>query len=59
MFAMGTEALEPVAGTHGAYGGSIIPADDTHFLAGAAVLSAVFGGAVGLRRGVGNGIVLG
>jgi hypothetical protein len=32
MFLMGTAALEPMAGTHGAYGGSIIPADDTHSL---------------------------
>jgi hypothetical protein len=55
LFLMGIEALAPVAGTHGAYGGSIIHADYTH----SAALSAVFGGAFGLRWGVRNGIVLG
>ncbi len=43
LFAMGIETLKPAAGLHGGYGQYVIYADYTHSLAGALILSAVFG----------------
>ena len=40
---LGVERLEPVPGTKGGYGNSIIHADYTHSLVGALVLAAAFG----------------
>ncbi len=60
LFAAGIEKIQPVAGTaDGAYGESIIYADYTHSLVGAAVLAIAFGGALALRYGRRNGVVLG
>ena len=60
LFAAGLEGLAPVAGTHpGAYGGSIIHADWTHSLVGAAVLSLVFAALAGLRYGGRSAVILG
>lgn len=54
----GIETLEPVAGAGGGYGGSVIHADYTHSLVGAAVLSAGFGAPFVYRRGLRSGVVL-
>ncbi len=56
----GVERLEPVAGSRpGAYGESIIHADYTHSLVGAALLSLAFGGAAAIRYGRRSGVILG
>ena len=59
LFLTGVERIEAVAGTQaGAYGGSIIYADYTHSLVGAALLAALFGGLAALRYGRRAGLVL-
>ena len=45
LFAANIEWIEPVPGTAGGYGNSIIHADYTHSLLGALVLSGVYGAA--------------
>jgi hypothetical protein len=45
LFLMHIETVEPVPGTHGAYGNGIIHANYTHSLLGALVLSAMLGAA--------------
>lgn len=60
LFAAGIEGLAPVAGSRpGAYGGSIIHADWTHSLVGAAVLSLGFAALSGARYGARSATSLG
>jgi hypothetical protein len=60
LFAAGIEKMVMIPGAkEGAYGDGIIYADYTHSLVGAAVLSVVFGLALGWRYGKRSGIVLG
>jgi hypothetical protein len=60
LMAAGIERIVPVAGTAaGAYGDSIIYADYTHSLAGAIVLSIVFGAMFAPRYGRRSAVVLG
>lgn len=56
---IGAETIEPIPGTDGGYGSSIIHADWTHSLAGAIVLSLVFGGVAAIPWGKRVGAVLG
>jgi hypothetical protein len=59
LFAAGVERLEPVVATNpNAYGGSVIHADYTHSLVGAAVLSVLFGLVAALRYGRTSGGIL-
>lgn len=59
LFLSHIETIEPVPGTHGGYGNGIIHADYTHSLAGALLLSALFGLAFCRRWGLRNAIILG
>lgn len=43
LYLSGIETLEPVRGSHTAYGGNVIHADQTHSLVGAVALSALLG----------------
>jgi membrane-bound metal-dependent hydrolase YbcI (DUF457 family) len=55
---LGVERLEPVPGTKGGYGNSIIHADYTHSLVGALVLAAAFGLVAAWPWGRRAGVVL-
>ncbi len=55
----GVETLEPIPGSDGGYGQLIIHADYTHSLAGAIVLSVLFGLVAALPWGRQVGLVLG
>jgi hypothetical protein len=60
LFALGIERLEPVAGSKaGAYGDALIYADYSHSLAGALVLSLIFGALATYRYGKKSGFILG
>lgn len=59
LLAARVEGIEPVPGTSGGYGASIIHADYTHSLVGAALLAALFGLAATLQWGRRTGSVLG
>jgi hypothetical protein len=59
LFAAGIETISSVPGTAGGYGQSIIHADYTHSLAGALLLSSLFGIGAGLRWGCHGGVTLG
>jgi membrane-bound metal-dependent hydrolase YbcI (DUF457 family) len=59
LFVMKVETLKPVPGLKGGYGENFIYADYTHSLAGALVLSALFGLMFGVRWGKRCAIVLG
>jgi hypothetical protein len=55
----GVETIEPVAGSGGGYGESVIHADYTHSLLGALVLGALFGWVSSFKWGRRAGVVLG
>jgi hypothetical protein len=60
LFAAGIEGLEPIQGAaKGAYGAVIIHADYTHSLAGAALLSVLFGAVTAFWYGRVRGFILG
>lgn len=59
LLALKVETIEPVSGTDGGYGESIIHADYTHSVVGALVLAATFGAVAGWRLGRRAGLVLG
>ena len=58
-FAAGIETIEPIPGTGGGYGDSIIYADYTHSLIGAAILAVIFGLVAAIPWGQRIGVVLG
>lgn len=59
LYLAGIETITPVAGTRGGYGAGIIHADYSHSLAGALLLSALFGLAFAMRWGGRSAVVLG
>lgn len=59
LFLAGIETIEPIPGTDGGYGSSIIHADYTHSLLGAVILSLLFGVVAALPWGARVGAVLG
>jgi membrane-bound metal-dependent hydrolase YbcI (DUF457 family) len=59
LFVAGVETIEPVAGSRGGYGTSIIHADYTHSLVGSVLLSALLGAAAAARWGRRTGVVVG
>jgi membrane-bound metal-dependent hydrolase YbcI (DUF457 family) len=59
LYLLGVERLEPIAGMKpGGYGASMIHADYTHSLVGAALLSAAFGAVAAIRHGRRSGAIL-
>jgi hypothetical protein len=59
LFLSGAETIEPVPGTSGGYGNSIIHANYTHSLVGAALLAMLFGAVAAGSWGRRVGVVLG
>jgi membrane-bound metal-dependent hydrolase YbcI (DUF457 family) len=59
LFLSGAETIEPVPGTSGGYGNSIIHANYTHSLVGAALLAVLFGAVATGSWGRRVGVVLG
>src|SRR4029453_10889265 len=59
LFLAGVETIEPVPGTTGGYGNSIIHANYTHSLVGAALLAVLFGAVAAGSGGRRVGAVLG
>ncbi len=59
LFVAGIETIEPIPGTDGGYGSSIIHADYTHSLVGAVILAVLFGVVAAVPWGGRVGAVLG
>lgn len=59
LLAFKVETLDPVPGTDGGYGESIIHADYTHSIVGSLLLSVIFGAVAAWKLGTRAGVILG